>query len=148
MPRSPAALTRLDPVLVPLWRDGQTLQFGVRGTLRVDATDPWVEPLIARLRDGIPLTSYDLIAHQLGAPRTAARELLEQLRPLLRTDRPPARAAWVEPINLDDSRVGGWMRDALDDLAVPAALRCARNPTPSASSWCTAPQQPCRCSGI
>lgn len=123
MPRSSPQLTRVAPDLMPLWRDGETLQFGLHGTVRLHLAAPWMEPLVARLCHGVPLGSFDVIAHALGAPRAPAREMLRALRPVLRTDPLPAPPVWVESVNVADSRVGGWMRDALADLGVPEAAR-------------------------
>lgn len=123
MPRSSSLLTRIAPEFAPLWRDGDTLQFGVAGTVRVRAGQPWVERLVSRLCDGIALTSFDVVAHSLGAPRRQSRALLDALAPVLRTDDPPAPAVWAESANVADSRVGSWMLDALADLGVPEAAR-------------------------
>ncbi len=123
MPRSSPLLTRIAPEFAPLWRDGDTLQFGVAGDVRVRVDRPWVERLVSRLCEGIPLASFDVAAHALGAPRRDARDLLDALAPVLRTDAPPAPAVWAESLNIGDSRIGGWMLDALADLGVQEAAR-------------------------
>ena len=123
MPRSSTLLTRIAPEFAPLWRDGDTLQFGLVGTVRVHADRPWVERLVSRLCDGMSLASFDVVAHGLGAPRREARALLDALAPVLRTDDPPAPAVWAESVNIADSRVGSWMLDALAGLGVPEAAR-------------------------
>ena len=123
MPRAPSPLTRVDPDLAPLWRDGETLQFGLHGAVRLRVTEPWMEMLVSRLCHGIPLATFDVIAHSLGAPRAAAREVLRVLRPVLRTDPIPSPAVWVESVNLADSRTLGWMREALTDLELPNGAR-------------------------
>lgn len=123
MRRSPAPLTRVSPELAPLWRDGETVQFGLRGTIRVRITEAWTEALIARLCTGIPISTFDVVAHRLGAPRAAARELLRTLRPVLRVDPPPAPPVWIESANVADSRIDGWMRDALEDLGLREGVR-------------------------
>jgi hypothetical protein len=66
-----------------LWRDEHTLQLGDDGGLRIDAEDPWVEPLLSRLRSGFRRGSFDVIAHAAGAPREAARTLLARLDDVL-----------------------------------------------------------------
>lgn len=126
MPRSSPVLTRIAPEFAPLWRDGDTLQFGLAGTVRVRADQPWVERLVSRLCNGIPLPSFDVVAHSLGAPRRQARALLDALAPVLRTEDPPAPAVWAESANVADSRVGSWMLDALAGLGVPEAGRADR----------------------
>ncbi|MGF6821619.1 hypothetical protein M2317_000505 [Microbacterium sp. ZKA21] len=126
MPRSSPLLTRIAPEFAPLWRDGDTLQFGVAGDVRIRVDRPWVERLVSRLCAGIPLASFDVAAHALGAPRREARDLLDALAPVLQTEDPPAPAAWTESLNIGDSRIGGWMLDALGDLGVPEAARTDR----------------------
>ncbi len=123
MPRSSAVLTRIAPEFAPLWRDGETLQFGVPGDVRVRADEPWVERLVSRLCTGIPLNSFDVVAHALGAPRLDARALLDALRPVLRTEDPPPPTVWTESVNISDSRVGVRMLEALADFGVAEASR-------------------------
>ena len=121
----PAPLSYLDPAYPPLWRDGETLQFGVDSTVRLHVDGPWVEPLVARLRRGIRLPTFDVVAHGLGAPRDGARALLEALRPLLREQCPPPPPVQVESLNLADSRAEVRMQLALDEHG----LRPAEQPT-------------------
>lgn len=116
-------LTRLDPRIPLLWRDERTLQLGLQGDLRIDAGAAWVEPLLGRLRAGFRRRAFDVIAHGLGAPREEARALLARLGPLLLTDEPVPRAAWVESVNVTDARAEYRMREALSDEGVAAGAR-------------------------
>jgi len=116
----PAPLSYLDPAYPPLWRDGETLQFGVDTAVRLHVDGTWVEPLVARLRRGIRLPSFDVVAHSLGAPREGARAVLETLRPLLREQSPPPPPVQVESLNLADSRAEVRMRLALDEHGLRA----------------------------
>jgi hypothetical protein len=122
-PLTPKILTRLDPSVPLLWRDGETLQIGIEGTLRIPATEPWVERLLTRLAVGFRRASFDVIAHAAGAPRAQARALLARLEPLLLDDPPAPRAAWVESIGVHDGRCAPRLRDALLDEGVAPGLR-------------------------
>ena len=125
MARTPALLTRIDPEFAPLWRDGDTLQFGLHSDLQTRAAEPWIERLVARLNAGMQLSTFDVVAHTLGAPREEARALLEMLRPVLRTDPPPAPSVWIENSNLADSRVETWVRSSLIDFGIDESARAA-----------------------
>lgn len=118
-PLSPKTITRLDPTVPLLWRDGETIQIGIEGTLRVAVTAPWVEKLVARMAAGFRRASFDVIAHGVGAPRAEARSLLHRLEPLLVDEREAPRAAWIECIDVADARCEYRLRDALRDEGVP-----------------------------
>lgn len=120
-PRPLPPITRLDARYPLLWRDEHTVQFGLEGVVTVDVDEPWVEPLLARLRSGIRLTRFDVIAHGLGAPRAAARALLAQLRPVLIGDAQPAPPVRIEGVNVADSRAEERMRRALEDEGIALA---------------------------
>lgn len=122
-PLTPKTITRLDPSVPLLWRDGETLQVGLEGTLRIAASEPWVEKLLGRMAAGFRRATFDVIAHAAGAPRAEARMLLARLEPLLVDDATTPRAAWVESIDLLDGRCEYRMRDALLDEGVPAGFR-------------------------
>lgn len=117
-PLTPKTITRLDPAVPLLWRDAETLQIGLEGTLRIPASAPWVEKLVARMASGFRRPMFDVVAHGLGAPRAEARMLLARLEPLLVDDAPTARAAWVETIHVTDARCEFRMRDALADEGI------------------------------
>lgn len=125
-PLTPKTITRLDPASPLLWRDGDTLQFGVDGAIRVNAEAPWVEPLLTRMAAGFRRGSFDVVAHAAGAPREEARMLLARLQPLLRDDPQAPRAAWVESVDIADGRCEYRMREALADEGVPAGARSDR----------------------
>jgi len=120
---TPTTLTRIDPEHPMLWRDADTVQFGLEGGLLIDAGEPWIEPLIQALRTGIRRSAFDVVAHGVGAPREAARRLLETLEPILVTDLPTPPPVWIESVDIDDSRVEARMEIALHDEGFSTAPR-------------------------
>lgn len=122
-PLTPKTITRLDPAVPLLWRDGETLQIGIEGTLRIAASEPWVERLIARMAAGFRRGGFDVVAHAAGAPRAEARMLLARLEPLLVDDSPAPAAAWVESIDVADARCEFRMREALLDEGIAVGER-------------------------
>lgn len=118
MPLTPPILMRLDPNAPLLWRDERTLQVGYDRDLSFDATAPWVELLLSRLRSSFRRGSFDVIAHAAGAPREEARALLARVDPLLVDERPAARPAWVESIGISDGRCEYRMRESLVDEGI------------------------------
>lgn len=138
-PLTPTALTRIDPAHPLLWRDVDTIQFGLDvhrrperkrdadnpGPLQVALTEPWIEPLLQAMRTGFRRSAFDVIAHGVGAPREAARELLRRLEPILVTDLPPFAPVWIESVGIDDSRVEARMELALHDEGIATAPRAA-----------------------
>lgn len=126
MPLTPSTLTRLDPSVPILWRDGRTLQLGADGTLRFTVEEPWVELLLSRLRSDFRRGSFDVIAHGLGAPRQEARLLLDRLEHLLVDDPVAMPPAWVETIGITDGRSAYRVREALVDEGVALVDRAHR----------------------
>lgn len=136
-PITPPTMTRLDPAFPLLWRDVDTVQFGLDGqfgpdgelgpdgALQVSLSEPWVEPLLQAMRTGFRRSSFDVIAHGVGAPREAARALLNLLQPLLQTDLPPLPPIWIESVNLTDSRTQARIEHALGDEGFVTADRSA-----------------------
>jgi len=122
-PLSSKTITRLDPAIPLLWRDSDTLQLGVDGDVRLTVDAPWIEPLLARMAGGFRLSAFDVVAHSVGAPRAAARELLARLRPLLVEDVDVGGAAWVESVDIFDGRSEFRMREALIDEGVAPGIR-------------------------
>lgn len=122
-PLTPPTLTRLDSRYPLLWRDEHTVQFGLEGAVRVSVDEPWVEPLLQQLRTGIRRGAFDLVAHGVGAPRAAARRMLETLRPVLVRDSPLAPPVWIDDLNIPDGRVVERLRQALDDEGIEDAPR-------------------------
>lgn len=122
-PLTPAPLLRLDPAFPPLWRDGETVQFGRDGDVRVRVDRPWIEPLIAALCSGIRSNSFDVVAHGLGAGRHEARGLLDAVRPLLQRPPAPLPPVVIDAVNMGDSRPEAWMRAALAEGGAPVFER-------------------------
>ncbi len=122
-PPTPKTITRLDPAVPLLWRDAQTLQFGIDGDTRVTVDAPWVEALLSRMRAGFRRGAFDVVAHAAGAPREQARMLLARLDPLLIDDAPAPRPAWVESVDIGDGRCEYRMREALADEGVASGDR-------------------------
>lgn len=115
---------RLDPALPVLWRDADTVQFGLDGgatgaapalTLSVDA--PWVTRMLHALARGIPPRGFEVVAHGFGAPLADARRLHDRLRSVLVQDaaRPLARLA---PAAAVSARVVLRLEEALDEAGV------------------------------
>lgn len=121
MPLTPTTLTRLDPGTPLLWRDGTTLQLGHEGVIRIAASAPWVERLLSRMRHGFRRASFDVIAHQAGAPREEARQLLALVEPALQEQPPLPLPARVTSLGLIDHRAEPRLREALADEGVPLA---------------------------
>lgn len=122
-PLTPPTLTRIDPAYPLLWRDADTVQFGMEGKVRVAVSEPWVDRLLQALRDGFRPSSFDVIAHGVGAPRDGARDLLETLQPVLCTDAPPQPRIWIESLNMVDSRIAARTEIALIDEGFRTAER-------------------------
>lgn len=122
-PLTSQTITRLDPGLPLLWRDEHTLQLGTDGTLCIPADAQWVELLLSRMRAGFRRHAFDVIAHGVGAPRQAARDLLARLAPLLIDDPTASVAVWVESVNITDGRVSYRMREALEDERIAEGSR-------------------------
>lgn len=113
--RAKPTLTRLDARYPILWRDASTVQFGLEGVVTLNVDEPWVERLLTRLHSGIRLSGFDVVAHGVGAPRAAARDLLARLRPVLIDDPEPAPPVLIESINVADGRLAERMRQSLLD---------------------------------
>lgn len=126
-PPSSPALTRIDPAYPLLWRDVDTVQFGLEARVVVPLSAPWVEPLLQAMRNGFRRASFDVLAHGLGAPRDAARALLQTLEPILRPDHVPLPPIWVESLNLGDSRVQTRTEHALVDEGFATVPRGTRD---------------------
>lgn len=116
---APLPTLRLDPAHPLLWRDDRTVQFGLDAvaTLTVDA--PWMERLLTALRTGIRPAAFDLEAFRTGAPRDAARRLLNQVRPALQQPRrqlPPVSLRLADDVH---TRAATRIAEVFDDQAVP-----------------------------
>ncbi len=126
-PLSPTTLTRIDPAFPLLWRDVDTVQFGLEADVVVPLSAPWVEPLLQAMRNGFRRASFDVVAHGLGAPRDPARELLRTVEPVLRDDRRPLPPIWIESVNVSDSRVQTRIEHALVDEGFATVDRGAQD---------------------
>lgn len=120
-------MTRIDASFPMLWRDVDTVQFGLDAVVVVPLTEPWTEPLLQAMRTGFRRASFDVVAHGVGAPRQPARDLLQKLEPVLRTEGPPLPWVWVESVNLADSRVQARIDHALRDEGFVTVDRQARD---------------------
>ncbi len=122
-PLLPVARTRLDPRYPLLWRDATTVQFGAEDVLRIQLDAPWAEPLLRALARGFRRSSFDVIAHGVGAPRTEARALLARLEPVLREDPPPPPPFWIDGANIADERLPWRLADMLEDEGLERRAR-------------------------
>ncbi|NYD52996.1 hypothetical protein BKA02_000051 [Microbacterium pseudoresistens] len=110
-------ILRLDPDRLPLWRDADTVQFGVEAEVTVRLDGDWGDRLIHELSLGIPENAFDVVAHRCGASLDEARRFRALLSPVL--EREPARLAarLVLPSDFDIG-VELRLRDALTEAGV------------------------------
>lgn len=114
-----ASVLRLDPAHQPLWRDDETLQFGVDRRAEVALREPWSEPLLAELRRGIREESFDVVAHRLGAPRASAREFLAALGPVLHLAPLLPPPVYVQAQDPSDGAGALWLTELLREAGFP-----------------------------
>lgn len=119
----------LDPAHPVLWRDADTVQFGLDAALTLPVEGPWLPRLLHQLSRGVPERGFEVLAHGLGAPLPAARRLRALLDPLLIADAARhavrlvaapvvgARTVFRLEEALDDAGV-----DVVDDPSAPALL--------------------------
>lgn len=93
-------MLRLDPAHPPLWRDIDTLQFGVPAVVRLDSPEPWQERLLHELGRGISESGVDVWAEFARIRTARARAFVAELAPVLLRTRleerePPAPVASV-----------------------------------------------------
>lgn len=86
---------RLDPACPVLWRDADTVQFGVDRPLTLPIDAPWVPRMLHELVRGIPESAFEVVAHGVGAPLPAARTLRILLDPVLVSERPRSTARLI-----------------------------------------------------
>lgn len=118
---------RLDPQHPPLWRDADTVQFGVDAVAVVRLEGGWGDRLIHELGLGIPRASFDVVAHRCGATLPQARALRTLLAPVLVDEQPELGAHLVVPLDFD-AGAGLRLRDALADAGVDADRAPQRSP--------------------
>jgi hypothetical protein len=120
---------RLDPALPVLWRDAETVQFGIDAALTLPVEGSWLPRLLHRLSLGIPARAFEVVAHGLGAPLPAARRLRTLLDPLLVADAPRAAVRLLAApvvgarclLRMEEARDDAGV-DVVDDPAAPALL--------------------------
>lgn len=84
----------LDPRIHRVWRSPQSLQFGVdRPVLVLESIGHVEERMLDALASGVSRCTLRAIANQSGAEDGAMETLLERLRPVLCSERRPARTA-------------------------------------------------------
>ncbi|MDR6865519.1 hypothetical protein J2Y69_000101 [Microbacterium resistens] len=109
-------ILRLDPAHPLLWRDAETVQFGIDAILTLPLPGPWAERLLSELRSGFPSISFDVVAHRCGASRAEARALRERLGPVLQAAETETRAVRLEADDGFDPaavlRIGEALHDA------------------------------------
>jgi hypothetical protein len=89
-------MLRLDPGSPPLWRDPQTLQFGVEAVVTLTDPAPWQQRLVRELERGIPDSALPVLASDWGVTMTAMHAFLETVRPVVDGGAFPGDAA--EPL--------------------------------------------------
>lgn len=82
---------RLDSRFAPLWRDVDTLQFGLRGTITVDSPLPWQLQLVSALRSGVPAGELGHLAAAFGARASDVDEFIGRIAGALERQRPAPR---------------------------------------------------------
>ncbi len=108
---------RLDPALPVLWRDAETVQFGIDAALTLPVEGSWLPRLLHQLSRGVPARAFEVVAHGLGAPLPAARRLRTLLEPLLVAD-VPRFSARVLAAPVVGARSLLRLEEALDDAGV------------------------------
>lgn len=76
-------MLRLNPAHPPLWRDAETLQFGIPPVAVISRPVAWHDRLLLELERGISDLGFLVAAECLGVRPAAARALIAQLQPAL-----------------------------------------------------------------
>jgi len=96
-------MLRLDPALVPLWRDATTLQFGAHAHAVLQDVEPWQERLLRELQRGFPESGLDVWADLSRIHSREVRAFLDRLgRAVLRSD--TERAAVIPRLFVETPR--------------------------------------------
>jgi hypothetical protein len=108
-------MIRLDPAHPPLWRDADTLQFGLDDVARLEDPQPWELRLLDDLGEGLTDLGWAAALAERRIPRERADALLAELQPALMRERPAPRVVLqvgrgVEPEAVE--AVAGAMRRA------------------------------------
>lgn len=89
-------ILRLDPAIPRVWRDPETLQFGIdRQLLVLRELSLGDERLIHALGSGVSRAALDLLAARSGAPVADVETLLARLSPVLARERNSPRTSTV-----------------------------------------------------
>lgn len=128
-------MLRLDPALLPLWRDPTTLQLGIEAAVVLEGVAPWQERLLFELGRGFPECGIDVWCDLQRVHTREARRFLDRLGALVRRSdagAPPpaprriavdapdgaARSALVETVlvalRADGAEAGLWVPNADD----------------------------------
>lgn len=81
-------MIRLDPAHPPLWRDAETLQFGLDDVARLEEPEPWELRLLDDLTTGLTDLAWAAVLSERRIPRARAEALLAELQPVLVSERP------------------------------------------------------------
>lgn len=76
-------MLRLDPAHPPLWRDADTLQFGLDDRARLDDPQPWELALLAELADGVTPATLSALATERSVSAAQLDALLAEIQPVL-----------------------------------------------------------------
>jgi hypothetical protein len=76
-------MLRLDPRHPPLWRDADTLQFGLDDVARLEDVQPWEERLVDRLVRGASELEIEGVLRSARVPRAAVDAFFAELQPVL-----------------------------------------------------------------
>ncbi|TPX05339.1 hypothetical protein FJ656_07020, partial [Schumannella luteola] len=109
---------RLDPAIPLVWRDPQTLQFGVDPVVTVlPEVTPGVERLVSVLAAGVSASGYRMLAGTHKVTERQRDRLLETLRPCLLPENPDAASA-RKALVLGDTPTARSLARLLDELGV------------------------------
>lgn len=108
---------RLNPAHPVLWRDAETVQFGVEAVLTLPVEGAWLPRLLHQLSRGVPARAFEVVAHGCGAPLAAARHVRGLLDPLLVLDAARS-AARLLAADVVGARTVLRLEEALDEAGV------------------------------
>lgn len=77
--RRMTTVLRLDPAYPTLWRDADSLQFGVEPVAVVDHLQPWQQKVLTELDRGIPEHALRVLAEALDVPDGEVRGFVAQV---------------------------------------------------------------------
>lgn len=110
---------RLDPAIPLVWRDPQTLQFGVDPVVTVlNGLSPGIERLVAALVTGVTEAGFRMLANAARVGDAQRSGLLAQLEPCLLREPAPATTPVPRAIVLGMGPLAAGIARVLDELAV------------------------------